>query len=143
MQAIIGWGALLLGGFLYTAQVISSIDFSLAQRLGIQEKREEADPILQRSERYTAYWDLITLGWLPVAGLLMILDHKWWPIFLLIGGAIYLDASGREAVKNMSLRHEGVRIGTEKQQRTFFASYIVMLVIALISIAYSISELSI
>lgn len=141
MQAIIGWMVLFLGGFLYVAQVISSINFSLAQRLGIQEKPEETDSILQRSERYTAYWDLIAVGWLPLAGLLMIIDHEWWPVFLLMGGGIYLDASGREAVKNMSLRHEGVRLGTEKQQRGFFATYIVMFVIALVSIAYAISEL--
>lgn len=68
VQTTIGWVLLLFGGTLYVAQMISSFNFSLAQRLGIQEKAENADPLLQRSERYTAYWDLLTLVWLLALG---------------------------------------------------------------------------
>jgi len=141
VQEIIGWGLLIMGGALYLAQVISSVNFQLAQRLGIQEKPEFTDPILQRSERYTAYWDLLTLGWLPLAGVLMIINHEWWPIMSLIGGAIYLDTSGREEAKNISFRHEGIKVGTEKQKKLFFSSYIIMAVIAVIVITYSVSVL--
>lgn len=141
MQVAIGWVLLIFGGALYLAQVISSVNFELAQRLGIQENPEDTDPILQRSERYTAYWDLVTLGWLPLAGMLMIADHEWWPIVSLIGGAIYLDTSGREAVKNISFRHEGINTGTDKQKKIFFASYIVMAAIAIILITYSVRTL--
>jgi hypothetical protein len=123
-----------MGGALYLAQVISSVNFQLAQRLGIQEKAEVTDPLLQRSERYTAYWDLVTLGWLPLAGVLMIINHEWWPIMSLIGGS-------REAAKIISFRHEGIKSGTDKQQRLFFASYIVMAIIAITLIAYSVSAL--
>ena len=142
MQVVLGWILLIFGGALYLAQVISSVNFQLAQRLGIQEKPEETDSLLQRSERYTAYWDLVTLGWLPLAGFLMISNHEWWPIISLISGAIYLDTSGREAVKNLSFRHEGIKVGTEKQQRVFFAIYLVMAVIAIVLMAYSISSLA-
>ena len=141
MQAVIGWIVLILGGALYLAQVISSANFQLAQRMGIQEKPEETDALLQRSERYTAYWDLVTLGWLPLAGALMITNHGWWPIISLIGGAIYLDTAGREAMKNLSFRHEGIRVGTEKQQKTFFASYLVMAVMGIVLMVFSISSL--
>jgi hypothetical protein len=141
VQVAIGWGVLILGGALYLAQVISSVNFELAQRLGIQENPEDTDSILQRSERYTAYWDLVTLGWLPLAGILMIFNQEWWPIVSLIGGAIYLDTSGREAVKNISFRHEGIKTGADKQQIIFFASYIVMAVIAIIVITYSVTVL--
>jgi len=141
VQGLIGWILLILGGGLYIAQIISSINFKLAQKLGIQENAEHTDPLLQRSERYTAYWDLVTLLWLPLAGVLMIINHQWWPIVSLIGGAIYLDSSGREAAKNISFRHEGIKTGTNLQQKIFFASYIVMLVIAIAVITYSISFL--
>jgi len=141
LQTFIGWGLLALGGALYLAQVISSVNFRLAQRLGIQEKPEVTDSLLQRSERYTAYWDLFVLGWLPVSGVLMIIDHEWWPIASLIGGAIYLDTSGREAVKNVSFRHEGIKMGTYKQQRLFFSSYICMALVAVALIIYSVDAL--
>lgn len=142
VQITIGWVLVLFGGALYIAQMISSYDFSLAQRLGIQEKAENADPLFQRSERYIAYWDLLTLGWLPLAGILMIIDHAWWPIMSLLAGAIYLDTSGREAAKNLSFKHEGVRVGDDKEQRVFFPFYIVMAVIAVVVIAYSILKLT-
>jgi len=141
MQVIIGWILIIFGGGLYIAQIISTINFPLAQRLGIQEKAETSDSLLQRSERYTAYWDLITLLWLPLAGVLMIIDHQWWPIMSLIGGAIYFDTAGREAVKNLSFQHEGIKVGTENERRVFFASYIVMAVIAIVVIVYSLVSL--
>ena len=132
---------MILGGLLYVAQVISSIDFRLAQQLGIQENPEETDSILHTAERYTALWDLVTLGWLPLAGLLMILDSPYWPLVGLVGGAIYLDTSGREAAKIISFRKEGVRLGPERQQKVFFASYIVMAFMGLVLIGYSVKEL--
>lgn len=141
MQITIGWTLLLLGGVLYFAQVISSVNFELAQRLGIQESPEETDSILQTAERFTAYWDLVTLGWLPLAGLLMIIDYNRWPIVALVGGAIYFDTAGREAAKIISLRKEGFRLGAPTQQRIFFCSYIVMAIIGLVLIGYSISNL--
>ena len=141
MQITIGWIALLLGGFLYLAQLISSVNFALAQRLGIQEEPDQSDPLVQTAERFTAYWDLLTLPWLPLAGLLMITGHAWWPVVALIGGAIYVDAAGREAAKFISFRKEGFRLGTKNQQRVFFASYIVMLVMGLVLMVHSISDL--
>ena len=142
VQTTIGWVLLLFGGTLYVAQMISSFNFSLAQRLGIQEKAEYTDLLLQRSERYTAYWDLVTLVWLPLAGILMIINHEWWPIMSLLAGAIYLDASGREAAKNLSFKHEGIRVGGDKVQRVFFMFYIAMAVIAIVVISYSVIQLT-
>jgi hypothetical protein len=141
VQITIGWVILVLGGLLYLAQVISSVNFEFAQRLGIQENPRETDSILQTYERFTAYWDLVTLGWLPLSGLLMIIDNTWWPIAALVGGAIYLDTSGREAVKILSLRKEDFKLGTKGQQRIFFGSYIVMAIIGIVVIGYSIKKL--
>ncbi len=141
VQITIGWILLIFCGALYVGQIISSINFSLAQRLGIQEKADIADPLLQRSERYVAYWDLVTLGWLPLAGVLMIVNYEWWSIVSLIGGSIYLDTSGREAAKYLSFRHEGLQAGTDKQKIIFFSTYIIMAVIALAIIIYSVTAL--
>ena len=128
-------------GSLYLAQVISSVNFSFAQSLGIQEKAGVSDPLLRRSERYTAYWDLVSLVWFPTAGILMVINHHLWPIISLVSGVIYFDAAGREAIKNLSFRHEGMKMGTVNEQRVFFASYIVMVAIAIVVIMYSIPRL--
>ena len=141
MQLILGWLLIIFPGILFVGQLISSLNFELAQKLGLQEKPETADAILQRAERYTAYWHLVTLVWLPLSGFLMIINHPFWPYASLIGGAIYFDASGREAAKILSFKHEGINTGTTKEQKLLFATYIIMAIIAVIVIAASLDNL--
>lgn len=141
MQLIIGWLLIIFPGILYVGQIISSVNFPLAQKLGLQEDPDEADLLLQRAERYTAYWDLVTLGWLPVAGVLMVMNNAAWPLFAFFGGAIYLDAAGREAAKILSFKHEGVRIGSSTQYRLFFSTYLIMAVLAIVVLVYSLIEI--
>ena len=142
MKVIVGWIFIIFGGALYLAQVVSSINFPLAQRLGIQESSERSDKLLQTAERNIAYWDLFTLLWLPLSGVLIIMNHNWWPIVALLGGAIYLDAAGREAVKNISFRQEGIKMGGPKQKSFFFATYIVMAIIGVLAVSLSITSLA-
>lgn len=137
VQHFIGWLLIAVPGILFIGQLISSVNFPLAQRLGLQEDPGQSDLLLQRAEKYTAYWDLVTLGWLPFSGILMVMNNSAWSLVAFFGGAIYLDAAGREAVKMLSFRHEGIRIGSPKQQRFFFATYIVMALIAIVVLVYS------
>lgn len=141
MQLLLGWLLIIFPGLLYVGQIISSVNFSLAQKLGLQENPDETDLLLQRAEKYTAYWDLITLVWLPISGILMVMNNSLWPLFALFGGAIYLDTAGREAAKILSFKHEGIRIGSLRQSRIFFSIYIIMAVLAIIVVVYSIMEI--
>ena len=141
MQLLLGWLLIIFPGILYVGQLISSVNFPLAQRLGLQENPKETDLLLQRAEKYTAYWDLVTLIWMPLAGVLMVMNSSSWPLFALLGGGIYLDTAGREAVKILSFKHEGIRIGAPKQHRLFFATYFIMAAIGIIVVAYSAGEI--
>jgi hypothetical protein len=137
VQLLLGWVLIILPGLLYAGQIISSINFPLAQKLGLQENPAESDHLLQRAERYTAYWDLLTLGWLPLSGVLMLVNHSSWPLFALFGGAVYLDTAGREAAKILSFKHHGIRIGPPKQHRLFFSTYIIMAVLGIVVVVYA------
>ncbi|MES9970523.1 MAG: hypothetical protein ABW092_10860 [Candidatus Thiodiazotropha sp.] len=141
MQQLLGWLLIIFPGILYVGQIISSVNFPLAQRLGLQENPEETDPLLQRAERYTAYWDLVTLGWMPLSGILMVLDSASWPLVALFAGAIYLDTAGREAVKILSFKHQGMKIGSPTQQKAFFSTYYIMAILAVAVVVYAISEI--
>jgi hypothetical protein len=141
VQLFIGWLLIIFPGILFVGQIISSVNFSLAQKLGLQEDPEKTDPLLQRAEKYTAYWDLVTLGWLPLSGILMVINNSAWPLLAFFSGAIYLDAAGREAAKILSFKHEGIRIGAIKQQRIFFSTYIIMVTLAIVVLAYSLTEI--
>ena len=137
MQLTLGWLLIIFPGILYVGQLISSVNFSLAQKLGLQETPDETDRLLQRAEKYTAYWDLVTLIWMPLSGVLMVVNSPAWPLFALFAGAIFIDSAGREAVKILSFKHEGVRIGAPKQQRLFFATYYIMLALGIVVVVYS------
>jgi hypothetical protein len=100
-------------------QSISVVSFSLAQRLGFQEKGDETDPLHRRLELNAARWDLFVLWTLPIAGILILTNHAWWPCLALIAGAIHLDAGGREIAKIRGLRAHGVRTGSAKDLRLF------------------------
>lgn len=141
MQTILGWILIIFPGILLLGQIISSINFPLAQKLGVQEKSGSADPLFLRAERYAAYWDLVSLCWLPIAGILMVINHAWWPHIALIGAAIYIDTAGREAAKNLSFRHEGIKSGSEQEQKLFFPTYIIMLILGVIVVVYSLQPL--
>jgi len=141
MQSVLGWVLIIFPGILLIGQLISTINFRLAQRLGLQESPEHTDKLVTRAERYVAYWDLVTLVWMPAAGVLMVLDHNLWPLIGFFASAIYLDTSGREAAKILSFKHEGLRIGSENQHLFFMFTYMIMAVLGLVVVCYSGLEL--
>ena len=141
MQDILGIIFIVLTVPLVVAQIITVLNFPLAQKLGLQEKTDNADPLMQHLETYTAIWDLPTLIWLPVTGILMILDHSWWPFFALIGGAIYVDAGGREAAKILGLQKAGIATGSPSEKRLFFLTYLIMLPLGMIAILFALSHM--
>ncbi len=61
MRVVLGLVFVVSGGFLYAGQLLSSINFALAQRFGLQEKAEHVDPLVSRLELATARWDLLSL----------------------------------------------------------------------------------
>ena len=64
MEVFLGWILIIFPGILLAGQLISSISFPLAQRLGLQENPGNTDTLVQTAEKYVAYWDLITLIWI-------------------------------------------------------------------------------
>ncbi len=142
MRIALGIVAAGLLGILIAGQTVSVIDFRLAQRLGLQEEADETDPLMQRLEFNTAVWDQFSLWWLPLAGILMLLDHTWWPQVTLVGGAAYVDAGGREAAKFLGLRAEGVRIGSRQSQRVACGAFAFLLAIGLWAVVYGLVTLA-
>ena len=126
---------------LYVGQIISVANFGLAQRLGLQESSDSADPLSGHLELWAARWDLWWLWTLPAAGILMLLDHPWWPYAAMIGGGAFVDTGGREAAKNLGLRQQSVRIGSRGQQWLAMSVYIYFIVTGGLAIAASLIEI--
>lgn len=88
MTVALGIVALAVGLVVVTGQLISTLDFARAQRLGLQERDEETDPLHRRLELNTARWDLFVLWTLPLAGVAMLIDASWWSWVALIVHAL-------------------------------------------------------
>lgn len=133
---------ILYGAFGWLGQSLSGVNYPMAQRLGLQESDEGTDPLFRRAEVNTARWDSLVLWTLAAAGVLMLINHPWWPILSLVAGGIYLDAAGRESAKYISLRKGGVRIGTSKQVKIAKVSFASMFFVALLVLAYAMWSLA-
>jgi hypothetical protein len=125
----------------FVGQLISSVDFRLAQKLGLQETDAQTDPLHRHLELNAARWDLAVLWVLPLAGCLMLLGHAWWPFVALVAGGISVDTTGRECVKILGLREHGVKTGSKKETRLYFGFMALKLLIGVWCIAYSLATI--
>lgn len=140
-QIILGWVWVVLGGVLYLGQVISSVNFQLAQRLGLQEKPESADALAGKLELRTARWDVLALWTAPAAGVLMLVDHALWPVAALIAGAVYVDAGGREWAKIAGLRAHGVAVGSVRERALIYGTFCLLIAAGLAGVILGAAEL--
>lgn len=141
MRIALGIAALLFGSVGFLGQLVSSVDFRLAQRLGLQERDEETEPLYRHLELNTARWDLFVLWTLPLAGVLMLAQHAWWPYAALVAGGIHADAGGREAAKVLGLRAQGVRIGSARDVRVALVFLPLLTVVGAALVVYSLTIL--
>ncbi len=140
MQTVVAVLALLMWP-IYLGQIVSVVNLPLARRLGLQEPPATIDPIYARDTAGTARWDVLSMWTLPAAGILMLVDNDWWPYLALIGGAVYLDTGGRQAIKLLGYRQEGVRVGTSQAVRLALAVYAVFVIVGAIVISIALIEI--
>ena len=141
LQYILGIAWITAGTLLYAGQFISIVNFPLAQRLGLQENPETADPLSSRLELMTARWDIALLWIPPVAGLLVLLDHAWWPLACLVSGGVYMDTGGREWAKMHGLAVQGVPIGSARESFLMKVTYGFFIVTGLAGVAVAFAAL--
>jgi hypothetical protein len=140
MKTVLAVLALIVGlGFI--GQLISVINFKLAQKLGLQEKDEETDPLFSRLELNTAKWDLVVMWTLPIAAVLMLIDHGWWPYVGILAGGINIDTGGREIAKILGLRAKDVKTGTPAEVRLLFGYLTLLTVTGLALVIYAFMNL--
>lgn len=107
------WGIILIiiAGFGYVGQVISTFWPDRAVALGLTESEDDVDPAFYADVRGEAYWDTAVLWTLPLAGFLLVLDSPMWAYFGLIGGGMYLYFAGRGILVRRVMRRRDIRIG--------------------------------
>ncbi len=140
MNLVIGLVLVVLGGAIYAGQLLSTLNWELAQRLGLQEAH--AGPLFGRLERWTARWDLVSMWTLAAAGALMLIDHSWWPYAALVGGGVWVDTGGREAAKWIGLRQHGEQLGSSTDQRVYIGGLCAIVALGVVAIVAGLVELT-
>jgi len=142
MRVALAAAALVIGSVTLVGQLISTLDFALAQRLGLQEKSDRAAPLFSGLELNTARWDVAVLWAVLPAAVLMLIEHSWWPWVALAAGGVYLDAGGREIAKLLGLRAHGVAVGAPQELRLALLYLTALSGLGAALIAYSLAVLA-
>ena len=138
------WGVVLILFTLilcWMGQMTAALAPALATRLGLTEPEADVDPAFYADVRGEAFWDMMILWTLPVAGLLLLLNNPWWPYFGLIGGGMYLYFAGRGIAQRLAMLRRGIRIGKPSYWKPVFFILALWGLIAVITMVMAVRAL--
>jgi hypothetical protein len=72
----------------------------------------------------------------------MIIENAWWPVFALVGGAVYLYIPGCFTITRIVLGKRGLKIGTRSAQTTAYVLAVLWTVDALVMMYLAVKGLS-
>lgn len=139
----VAWGVVIVvtSTICWGGQVVSWLAPDLAVRLGLADSADDVDRTFWLDGRGEAAWDAFVLWTLPLAGLLLMVDHDWWRYLALIGGGSYVYFAGRGIFVRVRMRRDGIEIGSDSAIRTALTALTIWGVIALITVVAAISSL--
>jgi hypothetical protein len=139
------WGAVLVIFTLFIGwlvQVINAAAPKFAARLGFGEPESAVDRTFFLETRGESIWDALILWTLPLAGILLILNHPWWAYFGLVGGGMYLYFAGRGIIVRRLLQRNKIKIGRPQMLAVYYAGLALWGIIGLVTIVLALNTLS-
>lgn len=108
------WGGFitLLGLIAWIGQLIYALSPAMGNKFGFGEAEADVDAVFYIDARGEAIWDSMIIWTLPLAGILLILQHPYWPYVALVSGGSYLYFSGRNLVTRLMMQRRDIRIGS-------------------------------
>ena len=141
MDLIWGVVVILLAALAWGGQTIAWLAPPTAVRWGLREADADVDPVYAADIEGEARWDALTLWTLLAAGVLLVADHRAWPYFGLVGGAMYVYFAGRGIATRLVMRDRGHRVGSESSITTALVALAVWGLAALVTIIAAVVEL--
>ena len=143
MTITIGIITIILGLIGWVGQTLAVFNNVLATKLGLSETEEVMDPTMLAFERFSmGIMDFLLMWILPVSAFLMIIQNAWWPVFALVGGAVYLYIPGCFTITRIVLGKRGLKIGTRSAQVTAYVLAVLWTVDALVMMYLAVKGLS-
>ena len=118
------WGYILIIFTLFMGwlvQVVNAVAPKFTARLGFGEPESQVDRTFFLDARGESIWDALILWTLPLAGILLLLNHPWWAYFGLVGGGMYLYFSGRGIIVRRVMQRNKVKIGRPQMLAVYYA----------------------
>lgn len=141
MNIYLGSVLILFGLTGWVGRVICALSPQRGERLGLIECEADCDPAFYADVRSEVTWDAFVIWTLPLAGLLMILDHTWWPVFGLIGGGTYFYLAGRGIALRAVLDRRNIRTGAAQMLSAYYIIHGMWGVVALVTLAIAATAL--
>ena len=143
MTITIGIITIILGLIGWVGQTLAVFNNDLATKLGLSETEEVMDPTMLAFERFSmGIMDFLLMWILPVSAFLMIIENALWPVFALVGGAVYLYIPGCFTITRIVLGKRGLKIGTRSAQVTAYVLAVLWTVDALVMMYLAVKGLS-
>ena len=144
MITLSGIVVIVVGLIVWVGQTLSFLAPDIATKLGVNSPEEEMDQSLYIIETKANGLSDILLTWtLPLSGLLMIFDHKAWPLLALIGSGIYIYFALLTIFTRIFLKRRGKKVGRLSSEITAYVfsaiwvlSSITMIVLATQKLAF-------
>ena len=140
------WGSILVifAGLLgWFVQVINAAAPKFAAKLGFGEPESQVDRTFFLDARGESIWDALILWTLPLAGILLLLDHPWWVYPGLIGGGMYLYFAGRGIIVRRVMQRNGIKVGRPQTLNVYYVVLFMWGIIGVVTIILALNELSI
>ena len=142
METLWGVCVILLGLVAWLGQLICAIAPNMGARLGLGDAESDVDPVFYIDERGEAIWDAMILWLFPLAGVLLLTQHPYWPQVAILGGGIYLYFAGRSLLTRRMMQKRGVSIGTPRNIKTGYLFLMLWAVAAVITIGMGMTALA-
>ena len=143
MITIIGIIVIIVGLIVFVGQGLSFFAPNLATKIGLNDPEEEMDQTLYVIETKANGLSDILLTWIfPLSGLLMIIDHRFWPFFALVGSGIYLYFALLTIFTRLFLKKIGKKVGSISSEKTAYIFSVIWIFSSITMIALAIQELT-
>ena len=142
VTTILGVLVIVLGLICWLGQAFVVFTPHVAVKLGVVEPEEDLDKSMYLFERYSQGIMDILLTWLlPASALMMLLDHKNWPILALVGGGVYLYFPGVFSITRIVLKRNGLKVGSPASEVAAYILGVLWTLSAIYMIVLAIAEI--
>ncbi len=143
MITAVGIIVIVVGMLVFIGQALSFFAPDLATKTGLNSPEQDMDQTLYLIETKANGLSDILLTWMfPLSGLLMILDHPFWPFLALVGSGVYLYFACLTIFCRYFLQRHGKKAGSPKDVKVAYVFSVIWILFSVAMIVLAVQELT-